>query len=317
MTCIIKNYIYIPKRSKIPNYYLSLSEISKNEYKLNTQMYLSDIAVHPYYNENALLLPKLNLEFHRQYILSLIESSLESGNKEILSFATNFKQKLLSIYPIFVIEQILSYCLLNKSIYCLRHAEAEHNIHKDCAAIRNSFHDPQLTNKGKLQCETISQELKAMSKNFNAIFISPLKRTMQTFFMIEHLFDYADTQVILSDLIRGILGKNLKNTGNTLDNLKKEFNNNNSRICTKYITKNNWWSDTDEIKIEEVENKEMFNTRIMLFLLWIVFRKEQNICIISHSKVIKFISHMKVKNAKCILLNQQDILKHCSNFLRN
>ena len=118
MTCIIKNYIYIPKRSKIPNYYLSLSEISKNEYKLNTQMYLSDIAVHPYYNENALLLPKLNLEFHRQYILSLIESSLESGNKEILSFATNFKQKLLSIYPIFVIEQILSYCLLNKSIYC-------------------------------------------------------------------------------------------------------------------------------------------------------------------------------------------------------
>jgi broad specificity phosphatase PhoE len=279
-------------------------------------MYLSDNAVHPYYNANALLLPKLNLDFHRQCILSLIESSLENGNKEILSFATNFKQKLLSIYPIFVIEQILSYCLLNKSIYCLRHAEAEHNMHKDCAAIRNSFHDPQLTNKGKLQCETITQELKAMSKSFDAIFISPLKRTMQTFFMIENLFNYAETSFILSDLIRGILGKNHKNIGSTLEDLKSQINNDNSHICTRYITKNIWWSDNDENNNEESENKEMFNTRIIIFLLWIIFRKEQNICIISHSKVIKFISHIKIKNANFILLNKQDIHTCCSDFLK-
>lgn len=281
-------------------------------------MNLLNPTVHHYHYlyDNALLLSKLNLDYHRQFILSVIESSLERGNKHILSFASNLKQKLLSMYPISSIEQIISYCLTDKTIYCLRHAEAEHNVYKDCAAIRNSFNDPELTNKGQMQCETISQELKAMQNTFDLVYISPLKRTMQTFCMIENLFNCSETSFILSDLIRGILGKNHKNIGSTLENLKTQINNVNSHICTRYITKNIWWSDNDENNNEESENKEMFNTRIIIFLLWIIFRKEQNICIISHSKVIKFISHIKIKNANFILLNKQDIYTCCSDFLK-
>jgi len=66
---------------------------------------------------------------------------------------------------------------LNNKYYILRHGEAKSNVDDIVSCWPEKFKNP-LTEKGKLQIESVAERLK--SKNIDLIFSSPLLRTKET-----------------------------------------------------------------------------------------------------------------------------------------
>jgi hypothetical protein len=73
---------------------------------------------------------------------------------------------------------------------------------------------------------------------------------------------------------------------------------------------NDYFGDNME---HEPENKKLFKNRVRLLLLWVMFKHENNILIISHSKVFKFITKTKIKNGEIKELDKDKVLKKCIN----
>ena len=75
------------------------------------------------------------------------------------------------------------------------------------------------------------------------------------------------------------------------------------------MTKEYWWFDQGENMGSESKGVEGFSLRLILFLLWIGFRPDKNILIISHSHVfIEMQESYGIYNADMVLLNQKDLL---------
>lgn len=250
-------------------------------------------------------------EIQLENILSIIEKFLLSGNRNIVQFSSSLKENLLSKYPLDTLKKLLSLSLETKKFYFIRHAEAEHNKFKTNEE-KLMVNDPELTNFGRLQTKKLLQELNNNNFIFDVIFISPLKRTLHTFENIKSFFEYSSCKFIATDLIRGIKSKSLKNRGTSLEKMKKEVD---KKIDLSFMTKNYWWTDKDDNSSEDVENIELFRLRIRLFLLWAAFKKENSICIISHSKVIKFINKNKISTGNIVKIQNSILEQHCLDFL--
>lgn len=260
-------------------------------------------------------------------ILILIEQSLKKGNKNIKTFAKELRNNILLKCSIDIIKEKLLSLIQTKNIYYIRHAQAEHNaykkmqinggINKDQTKSK-SFNDPILTELGISQTKTIMKTLSKIGINFEVVFVSPLKRAIQTMTNIQSIFKENQTKKIMTDLIREALTLSNKNIGMSKDEMKKNY----FDIDISYISKNLWWFDTEEEELKgiyqhEAENLELFKLRVVLFLFWIVFRKEKNILVISHSKVFKAIMKKKIANADVVLLDKDIIGKECLNFIQN
>ena len=248
----------------------------------------------------------------KKEILEIIESFLLKGNENVIEFSNKLKNKILSKVSITDLMKLIASTLKEKKIYFLRHAQAEHNVKKGLKSIR--IYDSSLTEEGKNQTEKILLLLKELDISFNLIFISPLKRALQTFYCIEKYFTNKNDKVeyICTDLIREALTNKDKNKGMNLQKLKEYIDLNNININLNFITKDFWWIDSGKFEENpEPELRKLFKIRIRIFLLWIIFRFEKNILLISHSKVNRILNNnVKVKNSQMIQLKFENLLKN-------
>ena len=69
-----------------------------------------------------------NNEEKSNEILLIIESKIKEGNEDIEDFSKKLIKLILSKFKYEEIENLKKAKLLNKKIYFIRHAEAEHNV---------------------------------------------------------------------------------------------------------------------------------------------------------------------------------------------
>ena len=254
----------------------------------------------------------------KKEILEIIESFLLKGNENVIEFSNKLKNKILSKVSITDLMKLIESTLKEKKIYFLRHAQAEHNVKKGLNSIR--IYDSSLTEEGKNQTEKILLLLKELDISFDLIFISPLKRALQTFYCIEKYFTNKNDKVeyICTDLIREALTNKDKNKGMNLQKLKEYIDSNNINMNLNFITKDFWWIDSGKfVENPEPELRKLFKIRIRIFLLWIIFRFEKNILLISHSKVNRLLNNKeKVKNSEIIELKYENIFNNCVKYFK-
>ena len=162
--------------------------------------------------------------------------------------------------------------------------------------------------------------LRELDITFDIIYISPLKRALQTFYYIEKYFKSKNnkSEYFMTDLIREALTDRDKNKGMNLKQLKEFILYNKINVNINFITKEFWWVDSGNFEENpEPEIRKLFKMRIRIFLLWIIFRFEKNILLISHSKVNRLLNNnVKVKNSQIIQLKFENLLQNCVKFFK-
>ena len=163
-----------------------------------------------------------------------------------------------------------------------------------------------MTERGIEQTNSIKKKLTEKKIHFDSVFISPLTRAVQTYFLIEKDLN-SDAKIIITDFAREVVSKCLdKNKGKELSKLKEEYKN--SKLDFQFMTKEYWWFDLGEKKDDEQEGKERFTLRLKLFALWLALRPEENILIISHSHVfVNMQDSHGIYNADMVRMNNGDL----------
>ena len=241
-------------------------------------------------------------------ILLLIETSIKKGNTNIVLFKETLLSNLHKKYSNNSLKNIIQKKLFEKNIYFLRHAQATHNVlekkYKGNFSKCNVY-DPKLTEKGINQTKTTIEKLKRENIIFESIFVSPLSRTIQTYVLVKDYLN-KNANVYVTDFIREVLSFYDKNKGIKLSVLKnslKEYN-----INIEYMTKEYWWYDQGIEIDKEIEGKMKFNIRLRLFILWLIFRPEKNVLIISHSHVFHALQDNGIYNADLMKMNNATLL---------
>ena len=258
------------------------------------------------------------MESKSKEILSLIESSIKQGNADIKSFALNLLSNLKKIISLEKLKEIAEDNLSEKNIYFIRHAESEHNVleskYSQYELDKWNIHDPKLTKRGIEQTNHIKKKLQEKKIHFGSVFVSPLTRAVQTYFLIEKDLN-ADAKIIITDFAREVVSQRLdKNKGKELSKLKEE--NKNSKLDFEFMTKEYWWFDLGKKKDDESEGKERFTLRLKLFALWLAFRPEENILIISHSHVfVNMQDSFGIYNADMVRMNNKDLLDNIQSLI--
>ena len=246
-------------------------------------------------------------------ILSLVESSIKQGNANIESFYLNLISKIEKVISLKKLMEIVENNLSKKNIYFIRHAEAEHNVleskYGHLGYEKWNIHDPKLTERGIEQTNNIKKKLNENKIHFDSIFISPLTRAIQTYFLIENNINN-DAKIIITDFAREVVSLGLdKNKGKQLSLLKEEYKN--KKFDFQYMTKEYWWFDLGKKIKDESEGYDKFQLRIKLFILWLAFRNDENMLIISHSHVfVNMQNSFGIHNADMVRLNNKDLLEH-------
>lgn len=236
--------------------------------------------------------------------------------KDLITF--NGKENFL-----FIIKENLQ----EKKLVFIRHAQAEHNeyniYHKPKGIKQPDFYDPNITSEGILQCENIKEFLKNLNFKVNIVFISPLRRTLQTFDKIKEHF--TESKFIVTELLREKVKNPNTHFGHSISDLRKIFKE--LDLDYDYLLKEYWWSlekdeDYDHKNFSENFIKEdirQFEIRILLQLIWFIFREEKNGCLISHSKVYSSIhkNNKKAKHGGQYVLESEDLLNFISDLISN
>ena len=252
-------------------------------------------------------------------VLSLIETSIKKGNADIVNFGSNLLSELKKINNKKELKELIKDNLSQKNIYFIRHAESEHNVLERQYMKRLiefdkiNVYDPKLSPDGIKQTNELKEKIKEKKIHFDSVFISPLSRAMQTYFLIEDAINN-DADIIVTDFVREVLSMYLdKNKGKELSKLKEE--NKNKKLNFEFMTKEYWWFDKGENIDSESEDDEEFSLRLKLFLLWITFRPDKNILIISHSHVfIEIQESYGIYNADMVLLDKKDLFDMIISF---
>jgi len=247
-------------------------------------------------------------------ILYMIESSIKKGNANIESFYSNLISNLKKIIEPKKLIELSEENLSQKNIYFIRHAQSEHNVLETkyahlgfLAYDKWNIRDPKLTEEGKEQTNNIKTKLNENKIHFDSVFVSPLTRAIQTYFLIEKEINN-DAKIIITDFAKEVVSLELdKNKGKLLSLLKEE--NKNTKLDFQYMTKEYWWFDLGKKLKDESEGYERFKLRLGLFILWLTFRPDKNILIISHSNVFVYMQNSEgIRNADMIKLNNKDLL---------
>ena len=218
-------------------------------------------------------------------LLSLIETSIKKGNADIKAFSLNLISNIKKIISLENFKTLLEKNLSDKKIYFIRHAESLHNILEEKYDYEEfekwNVLDPKLTEKGIEQTNYTIEKIKDSDINFESVFVSPLSRTIQTYFLIENVLN-KDAKIYVTDFAREIMDSLDKNKGKKLSLLKEEFKN--TKLNFEFMTKEYWWYDLGE-NIKNESEGEKFTLRLRIFALWLAFTNEKFILIISHSHV--------------------------------
>jgi broad specificity phosphatase PhoE len=199
--------------------------------------------------------------------------------------------------------------LEKKTFYFIRHAQAEHNHYnlygREQGIKEPDFYDPIITDEGISQCAKIEESLNKLDRVIQLVYVSPLRRTLQTYSLIEKTLNPKGVKVTVTDLLREKLKKPKSHRGHIVEKLIDEFKN--DSLDFSYIRKKYWWTqfDDDEYDHEkhatEKEGSSNCEWRIALTLIWIILKEEKNVCIISHSGIYATIllKHESKHGPKC------------------
>jgi broad specificity phosphatase PhoE len=206
--------------------------------------------------------------------------------KSILSdlFATDTKTDFIK----FIFKQLES-----KHIYFIRHAQAQHNhfnIYQRSQGIEEpDFYDPELTKEGIEQCKALSENINKLDRVIQLIFVSPLRRTLQTYTQVEAILNTDKNKVIVTDLIREKLKMPKSHRGHLVEKLKEEFKQ--EHLDYGYINKKIWWSQFEDEEYDHInhssekESTDNCEWRVAMALIWLILKQEKNVCMISHSGI--------------------------------
>ena len=83
------------------------------------------------------------------------------------------------------------------------------------------------------------------------------------------------------------------------------------------MTKEYWWYDLGKDKDKESEGNINFFIRLSIFILWMAFRKEKNILIISHSHVfINMQDSEGIYNGDMVKMDSKALFRKINNLFK-
>jgi broad specificity phosphatase PhoE len=170
---------------------------------------------------------------------------------------------------------------MSKNIWCIRHGTALHNTLFSLIGKRaytdKIYTDTPLVENGEIQSRTLGGTWKDIHK-IDVVFASPCKRTLQT---ATNIFKNTTKKIIAIDEIteypQSVEYCNKRKNKTELKELYPTVDFSMLDEVSPY-----WIDDTD---VEESE-KECLN-RVRIFKEFLISRPEKNICIVSHSSLLK------------------------------
>lgn len=187
---------------------------------------------------------------------------------------------------------------MNKTLYFIRHAQAEHNpdvdkYGKDILTDWKYF-DAKLTEYGKEQREGLLN--KDELKDVDMIFVSPLHRTLETSEILCHL----NKPIVALELVRERLGVRPCDKRKSITEQKERFTHVDFSLCE---------DDEDKLwKLDHRETEEELKQRIISFLEWAKNTEYNKIAIITHNGYIMRLCN-KVLGIKVEKVKNCDIFK--------
>ena len=161
-----------------------------------------------------------------------------------------------------------------KTIYWIRHGEAESNI----SDLNSGIIDPNLTTKGFAQCAELKLKINLLNiiPEIQLYLVSPLERTFNTFISV---FDNNLKKKNISlEEIREQIDKPCHKR-NSIDSKINRY----KTICFDNIKTN---SDQLYINVKGTETNEQLCKRIEKFLIWLSERDESNIVVVTHGSFL-------------------------------
>ncbi len=187
---------------------------------------------------------------------------------------------------------------MNKTLYFIRHAQAEHNIDVDKYGkdilTDWKYLDAKLTEKGREQRKELLK--KDELKEIDIIFVSPLTRTLETSEILCNL----NKPIVALELVRERLGVRPCDKRRNISEQKTRFTKIDFSLCE---------DDEDKLwKLNHRETEEELKQRIELFLKWIKKTEYNKIAIITHNGYILRLCN-KVLGIKVEKVKNCDIFK--------
>ena len=193
---------------------------------------------------------------------------------------------------------------MSKSLYCIRHGLAEHNINYFKYGCK-TFYDPKfvdtsLVEEGFKQASTLGETWSKID-DIELVIVSPLKRTLQT---ATEIFKKTSIPIIAFELAREYpIGGHTCNKRSSKEYLMNTFPNINFDGIKE--GEDHLWDPDEQESIHELD------LRINIFKKFIEKRPEKNIALVGHAS---FIGQLKDNHIKYIE-NGEEELKHCFPYL--
>lgn len=251
----------------------------------------------------------------RRKVKQIIEDFLRNKShapSEILALLLNIFIEIFSAKPQIFVEFFLDlHKTLEKRIIFMRHGQSEYNKWREKSTCnlpcfyRNkpSNHDPQLSETGRKQAETaffgFTQGKSLEKQAFDAIFVSPLTRALQTCEIFLRNFK-EKTDVFACDLLRERMDYAC-DIGTKLSILRENFKN----VDFSLVFDEFWWRfpkkssenpekspEKSEKKVKEKEpvskeKKKLVYLRVSLFVMWVLVNEEKTVFVVSHQNVFQ------------------------------
>ena len=131
--------------------------------------------------------------------------------------------------------------------------------------------------------------------------------------MIEKELD-KEAKIFVTDFARELMSYLDKNKGKKLSILREEFKD--TKLNFDFMTKEFWWFDLGKNKENEYEGKD-FSLRLKLFALWLAFRPERYMLIISHSHVfVEMRDSEGIRNADMVKMYNKYLLVNIVSLMK-
>jgi broad specificity phosphatase PhoE len=188
---------------------------------------------------------------------------------------------------------------MNKTLYCIRHGTALHNVlfWDYGSEVYQKYRDTPLVAKGVEEAKNLGKTWKEID-NIELVLVSPLLRTLQT---ASHIFENKNIPMLALDCImeypQGY--SDICNHRKTIIELKPCYPNIDFSSVNK--EKDIWRPDRDET-INEL------NGRINELINFIKSRKEKHIAIVSHSSYLGHFLFNKIGD-------ENNELEHCMPYI--
>jgi broad specificity phosphatase PhoE len=172
-----------------------------------------------------------------------------------------------------------------KNVYCIRHGTAEHNVmfHEIGEEAYMKVTDSNLTDKGREESALLGDHW-TEKENIDIVFVSPLKRTIQTAI---NIFKGTNVKMYAFDDLKEYPAsyENINHREDKKDLIIKYHKHINFRFLSD---KDSLWHDTRHETMEELEK------RVIKMKDYLLNRKEKNIAIVSHNSYLSYFLHGKI-----------------------